>query len=295
MCPECYTICDVKLASNGEKGEGALVRTMTMLKRILTVLISCVLIMPASVAYADLIPRVNDFYEQHKSEMTFIGRYYVVNSEEEFLWIVRDPVEKSKGLNFINGDRIWISHTYLYEGELWGYTSWYKGFVRFNQLLELYDYVLFAEEHVDEFYPYAGNYSEINATRSFIAWPWPGADDFIFYFTKIKMKELKVQHVYKDIEGREWGFVEKLGVVDNFWICLSDPLNEEIPVFNPEPGPYYWVTFHKGILAAIAVSTIPENNTLILVVTSVLVIVLVAGTVVLIKRFWKPNKAKPEG
>jgi len=271
-------------------------KSMNMLKRIIPVLITSILVMPAVIAYADVISVDNGFFHKHESEMTYSGRYYVVDAEDGSTSVMDEPGKGRGIVPLNNGQLIWIYKTYLYEGELWGYATWYHGFIKLDQLLELYDHVAFAEEHADEFYPYHfGNYLEIERTNTAIGWPWPGAGDFLFKFEEADMKKLKVQYVYRDADGREWGFVEELGAIMSFWVCLTDPLNEDIPVFHPSPDPYDWISFHKKIEIAVFVSTIPENNAAALFVTSALVIVLIAGTAVLIRRFWKPNKAKLEG
>ena len=65
-------------------------------------------------------------------------------------------------------------------------------------------------------------------------------------------------------------------------MCLSDPLNREIPAFNPPPEPVRWVseTEHTEIWQS--------DNTVPIVI--IMVALLVIGTAVLIKVFWKPNK-----
>ena len=95
-----------------------------------------------------------------------------------------------------------------------------------------------------------------------------------------------VIYAYTDIQGREWGFVTYLYGSQNIWVCLSEPLNRNLPVLNPEPEPDIWAseTVHVDIKQYVS-----ETEFGALIVIIALVMMLVACTAVLIKVFWKPN------
>ncbi|MDR2854536.1 MAG: hypothetical protein LBV40_00015 [Methanomicrobiales archaeon] len=163
--------------------------------------------------------------------------------------------------------------------------------MKLEEMLVLYDYVAFAEEHLNEFYPYNGDYTEIKETRSAIAWPWPGAGELLWTVEDLDTTHFYVTYAYKDEQGREWGFVPYLYGSRNIWVCLSDPQNRDLPAFNPAPEPDVWVseTVHVDIKHYAS-----ENEFSVVIVIIGLVTVLVAGTAVLIRVFWKPNKTNLE-
>jgi hypothetical protein len=168
------------------------------------------------------------------------------------------------------------------------------GWVKLDEMLVLYDYVAFEEEHFDEIYPYSGDYAEIKETRSAIAWPWPGADTPLWTFKDLDMNSFRASYAYMDAEGREWGFVTYLYGSRNVWFCLSDPLNRDIPTFNPAPEPDVWESETAHIDIRQHINTQGKESSM-LVVIIVLVVVLVIGTAVLIKVFWKPDKVEHGG
>jgi len=135
----------------------------------------------------------------------------------------------------------------LYGGEFWGFTYEFSGWIKLDQMLVMYDYVAFEEDHRDEFYPYDGDFTQIKEARSAIAWAWPGSDAHIWTYEDLETENFRVSYAYKDNEGREWGFVTYLYGGRNIWVCLSDPLNRDIPAFNPAPEPMPWVAETNAI------------------------------------------------
>ena len=43
--------------------------------------------------------------------------------------------------------------------------------------------------------------------------------------------------IFTDDEGRDWGYVSYFYGFRDFWVCLNDPSNPNIPAFNPAPEP----------------------------------------------------------
>jgi len=263
-----------------------------MLKRIFVMVHIFILLMPAFVAYADNMPEhKNDFYVRHVGQIIYLGRNFTPNSEVESVLVKKEPGSEIEIARLHNGTVTYMQYSCLYDGDFWGFTSEHSGWVKLDQMLVLYDYVAFEEDHLDKFYAYSGDYSKIKETRSAIAWPWPGADAYLWTYEDLDTENFRVSHAYKDEEGREWGFVTHLYGSRTIWVCLSDPLNHDIPAFNPAPEPDVWVseTAHVDIKRSA-----PKNEFSILVVIMILVIALVGGTAVLIRVFWKPNKNKQE-
>ena len=259
-----------------------------MMKRFIALIAAVFLLMVPLNAYADLIVVPdNEFYKNHQGQFVYLGRSFCANSAVGSVSIKDGPDTKKDIAKLENGETIFIEYSCLYNGEYWGFTFDYYGWVRIDQLLVFYDYVAFGEDHLVEFYTYEGNYDEIKKTSAVLAWPWPGADAPLWTIEDLDTTYFRVSPAYRDEQGREWGFVSYLYGSQNIWVCLSDPLNRDIPVFNPEPAPMTWVsdTEHVDIGKT-------DNSTVGLII--ILVAALAAGTAVLIKVFWRLGENKPE-
>ena len=258
-----------------------------MKKRIFILLAAAILIIPAFIAYGDAIfeRTSNDFYYKYNDECLLLDRSFV-NMGDKPISVMLAPNSK-KELALIEPEE--VVHIYsscLYKGDFWGITSRDpRGWVKLSELLVLYDYVAFEEEHLEEFYTYKGDYSEIEKTKSALAWGWPGADAPMWTFEDLDTTSFSVLYAYKDSDGREWGFVTYLYDSPNIWLCLNDPLNRDMPVLNPAPKATVWEseTAHNDIFEN------TENPAPLIII---LVLVLVIGTALLIRVFWKPNSGK---
>ena len=255
-----------------------------MLKLIFALLIVCFLLLPPVTALADVVYEPeNDFYVRHQREIVFLGRSFVANGNDGSVPVSNAPDSSGEVARLQNGRGVYVDYTCLYDREFWGYTQEYSGWIKLDQMLVQYDYVAFEEDHLDEFYIYDGDYAQIKENRSAIAWQWPGTDvPPLWTFEGLDAANLRTEFAYMDEDGREWGFVTYLYGSRNIWICLSDPLDDDIPVFNPEPEPRVWVsdTAHTNIAR--------EGDSKIIIIV-VLVAALAIGTIVLIKVFWKRN------
>ncbi|MCL1823606.1 MAG: hypothetical protein FWG44_05330 [Oscillospiraceae bacterium] len=264
-----------------------------MKKCILTLTAVFFLLTCSLTVYADvLIEPVNNFYELHKRNILRLDRAFTVNGESGYAHVKKEPGAKNDLSKIENNKTIFISYSCLYDGDFWGYTFGYNtghaGWIKMNQLLVLYDYIAFEEDHADEFYRYEGDYGEIKETDSAFSWAFPGADAPEWTFQDLDMNNFRVNHAYTDEYDREWGFVSYLYGSRNIWVCLSEPLNQELPAYNAAHEPIPWVsdTAHVNIPKS-------ANSTVILII--VLVAALVIGTGILIKVVWKPNKTKTGG
>ena len=256
--------------------------------RILALILIGFLLLPSVVMNADVIfEPENDFYEQHESQMVDLNRVFIANGEDGYAAVREAPEAKGETYRLQNGKKTFLYYSCLYDGDYWGFSN--DGWIQMDQLLVVYDFISFEEDHIDELYLYKGDYEKIKETNSAIVWLWPGAvDDPLWMFDYKDTENFNVDYAYTDSQGREWGFAENLHGYGNIWVCLSDPLNSDIRAFNRAPDPMPWAAnnVHTEINAS-------ENTMLWLIVG--LVVVLVAGTAVLIKVFWKPRKAEQRG
>ncbi|MCL1810353.1 MAG: hypothetical protein FWG42_11415 [Clostridiales bacterium] len=260
-----------------------------MAKRISILTTILFLLMPACIACADVVFKPeNDFFNKHISQVVYLSRSFCANGADGSVPIVQEPGSKRTVAKLQNGDEVFIAYSCLYNGEYWGFSFDCDGWVRMNQLLVLYDYVAFAEDHPGEFYQYKGNYEEVNKAGEAVVWPWPGADAPLWTVSDFDPANFSVSLAYLDEQGREWGFVTYLYGRRNIWVCLSDPQNGSLPVLNPAQDPVPWVpeTAHEEIEKS-------ASQPFALIV--VLVAALAIGTAALIKVFWKPSKNEPGG
>jgi hypothetical protein len=256
---------------------------------VLLLLLLFLLLMAPLTAYADMIYEPeNEFYKQNRSYIVFLGRSFIANGEGEAVSVKKEPGAKNDIHTLKNGEVTYIQYSCLYDGDFWGFTFDYSGWIKLDQMLVLYDYISFEEDHLEEFYSYDGDYTAIKDTMAAIAWPWPGCETPIWTFEGLDTEHFWASFAYRDEEGREWGFISYLYGSRNIWVCLSDPLKRDMPAFNVAAAPAPWVseTEHTDIGRS-------ANPPLTLIIC--LVAVLVIGTAALIKIFWKPNKNKPGG
>ena len=258
-----------------------------MSKRVFTALIVCVMfLVPVFSAHADIIVTPNnDFYMQYQSMIKPLDRRFVVNTGAQ-VPVKSSPGAKSNIETLQAGTETYVKYSCLYDGGYWGFSFEYSGWVNLDQMLVMYDYITFAEEHTQPLYSYGGDYSEIKETRAAVVWPWPGAEEPVWTLANIDTDYFKVPFAYKDEDGREWGFVTYLYGHRNIWICLSDPLNEDLPALIPAaaPAPWHPDTVHTDI------SPLDSENGISIFVIVILVTLLVTGTGILIRVFWKPGK-----
>jgi len=249
--------------------------------------------MPTFSAYADaLVEPDNDFYNRNRRYIVQLERSFYVNAASGSAAIKKAPGARSEIALIENGETIFVEYSCLYSGEYWGLTTVYQeskhgraydGWIRMDDLLVLYDYVAFAEDNYDEFYAYEGDFEELKRTEAALVWPWPGAEAPLWKVEELDTEYFRVSVAYTDETGREWGFVTYLFGSRNIWICLSDPLNPDIPALNPAQPPAEWSSDTEHI-------NIEDDKNDIPVLIIVLVAAVVIGTFVLIKVFWKVKK-----
>jgi len=282
-----------------------------MKKFVFMVFVVIFILTPAFVAFADAIinPELS-FYGKHKDKIVYLSRGFSVNGPDGYAYVREEPGARSEKTKVNNGEEVYIEYTCLYDGDYWGYylwnwgnDYWNSGWIRMDELLVLYDFISFEEDHIYEFYYYTGDYAEIKETRSAIAWSWPGSGDALGTFEDLDTEHFYTYHAWKDGLDREWGFFGYWYGQRNIWFCLSDPMNSDIFAFNPAPAPSAWVpgTAHKEItmsgdseLSDSAYEEIRESDNSMLWIIIVLVAALVIITAVLIRVFWKPGKQKSE-
>jgi len=239
----------------------------------------------AQFARADvLITPENNFYKQHQDDCTYVNRNFYANSQNGFVSLKKEPGSAVETDTVKNGEVLNIVFTYDYSGEIWGVAMLdvygnQNGWIPMSQLVLVYDYISFEEDHKNEFYSYTGGYDTLKITDKIIMWSWPGSGVQQGAIEQKIDDYFSVSTAYTDMQGQEWGFINYWHGYRNCWICLSDPSNSGLSALNPPSQPPLWPakTPHKSLLS------IP-------VLIMVLVAVLVVSTAVLIRALWKPKK-----
>ena len=264
-----------------------------MFKRIIALLLAdmllpCMLLALPGVARADiLIEPENDFFDEHQGEMVALGRSFVVADAGQSVAVLEKPGPGRSITLLKNDEEIFLSHSCLFEGAYWGYSPVYNGWVRIDELLVIYDYVSFDEEHRSEFSRHEGDVSKILEEGRFLVWLWPGSGLSPFAIEVSKGSNLRIDCLYHDSEGREWGFMPYFEGVSTFWVCLSDPMDRSIPMTNPQQEPMRWVpdTPHVAIESLSLSEVLP---------VIILVVAVALATIILIRLLWRPDRQKQE-
>jgi len=279
-----------------------------MIKRFFSIIIaaSFLLALPFAANADVLVEPNNDFYTRHRNECTYLNRSFYANGPSGSVSVKLAPDTKKEIAVIENGESIWIQFTYNHNGQIWGaaITSWDwdkpDGWIPMEQLLLIYDYISFEKEHQEEFYTYSGDYEALYEVDDIVFWTWPGSGVWDLIFNAASLPEdigiyFDNSNTYRDEQGREWGFIGYMYGKRNFWICLSEPDNKDIPAFNPAPQPKIRQpqdnntgnTGNTGVTSN--TDTVPRPFSMPVFII-ILVVIVVIGTVVLIKVLWKSGK-----
>ena len=278
------------------------------IKRFFIFLAVCFMLIPVTAVYADVIVEpVNDFFHRHRNECVYVDHSFYVNGENGSVSLKKEPGSKEEVAVIQNNEILYISYTYNYNGEAWGVAEinnpnqenrWVYGWVPLSQLVLIYDYHSFEEDHKSEFKPYTGDYHELLTADQIVYWKYPGSgivigtmkdnvaefvNNFVNSLNKGEIIEPYILNVYTDEQGREWGFTGWGGPGGkDLWICLSDPANSDIPANT------------KNSITSVRMSDenadSPDTGISMMSITIILVTVLVVGTGILIRVLWKHNK-----
>jgi hypothetical protein len=208
------------------------------MKRKLLALLTALLLMATMItpAYADLLwePRGNQFYESHGA--TVHNRTYLTNGGDGYVTVLSSPDSRKEVANIANGTRFFVVYTWTdSDDSVWGLGyqagNWEsEGWVNLADMALIYDHVSFEEDHADEFESYDGfadglteacAYSYPGGVYDMTVEKW-GGDDFILSDC--------FDIVYTDENGLRWSYVGYYFGVKNFWVCIDDPMNENLGV-----------------------------------------------------------------
>lgn len=259
-----------------------------LLSLFLALTMALILIIPAS---ADLIWEPEDsFYERHRNECTYVGRRYELAGYDGTVSVWSAPggkvVETAP-----NGERATVQFRWSGGGVDWGYVYGYSGnrddggWVPMDDLSLVYDSVQFGKDHEAEIV--SGDPVPVDFDSA-VLYGYPGGpagrvleeDAAYMPFSEV------FSNTYTDENGLRWGYVGYYMGRQNNWVCLDDPLNENLST-NVVP-----VSPSAAQLRGSATVAPGEGQQLPLILAGVLVAVVAVVTVFVIHKL-RPRK-KPE-
>jgi len=236
------------------------------MKKTIILLIAALLVVPSFVAHADVVT-VNDFLADNADRTELLNRHrFVVNGPDGYTVARTEPGSHEVTGVYWNGLTVSLARTFVLNDRHWGIESQGHGsrnpgwFLMEHVLIE-YTMDDFESANVNEFYTYSGNFDAIKAAERLVFWQWPGSDrekrieylDFEYdgvrtsYQDSLEYDEWDGYPAYKDNEDREWGKIPvhiwtgRDWYSYDFWICITDPENIDIPAFNAAPDPIVWL------------------------------------------------------
>lgn len=211
-----------------------------MKKKTGIIIISIILLLLQTVTvYGDVIFEPEDsFYEKHAEECEYVNRSYVVNGYGGEADVYENPLSAKVQTTLKNGDTCYISFVYTdSKKNEWGFVEADRsGWVPMVYMYPVYNSLSFQEEYADMLKEESGS---IPGEQSVYAWDYPGAEES-YTLEIVKDSPLNYSTVFTDEEGLHWANMGYYMGYRDFWVCLDDPANPDLPVRQvdremPEP------------------------------------------------------------
>ena len=179
---------------------------------------------------ADLILEPEDqFYQAHADQCEYVDRSYYTDGSVD-LWTA--PNGRKKG-SFPADTRLQVTHVYTdSQGAQWGvFLDQESGWILMADVYLDYDSRQFREDHEEEILP--GEEQVLAEGEKVVFWSYPCSGEN--WGTEELQQELKFSEFYTDDQERLWGNVGYYMGSRDFWICLSEPENQEISMEEEPP------------------------------------------------------------
>ena len=179
---------------------------------------------------ADLILEPEDqFYQAHADQCEYVDRNYYTDGSVDF-WTA--PNGRKKG-SFPADTRLQVTHVYTdSQGAQWGvFLDQESGWILMADVYLDYDSRQFREDHEEEIL--TGEEQVLAEGEKVVFWSYPCSGEN--WGTEELQQELKFSEFYTDDQERLWGNVGYYMGSRDFWICLSEPENQEISMEEEPP------------------------------------------------------------
>ena len=241
---------------------------------------------------ADIIWEPEDnFYKKHHDECTYVGRQYETAGYDGAVTVWRAP-DGAVLETVPNGKRGTVQFRWSGSGVAWGYISGYSGdwdhggWAPMDDLSLVYDSQQFMEEHEVENTPFDPVPVEFHSA---VLYGYPGgpAGRVLHEDTDYMPFSEVFTEIYTDENGLRWGYVGYYMGRQNSWVCLDDPMNENLDT-NVVP-----VAPSAAQLRGSATVTPGAAQQLPLILAGVLVAAVVAVTAFVLRKMQSGKKPKP--
>ncbi len=213
------------------------------MKRFVSIIMAAALLMCMGVsAYAAANGHVNDFYWQHKDEVTPDGNKYTVNSPDGYVTAWSAPTEKRAYGNIPNGTVLEVTAAYLG----WSAVTYINAdgaeqcyWIPSEMMSELTTGESFIRDNSDRF---MYDKSDLKAMKYYTTentiylYTYPNSGVVSSELTNIGRFDTGpvFSAIYADVDGIKWGYLEYYGDWNyKAWVCINDPENGELEAKEP--------------------------------------------------------------
>lgn len=199
------------------------------MKRLTTLFLILCLLLPLSVAAADLVWEPNDdFYDQHRDACEPV---YETQRAAQEIAVWQDPETDTVLWTLDEGDEVYVYQSYkdsrrivwgLIEKEEYGRTGW----IPLGLTIVPYSQRQFMEDNRTRVKTY-GDTPPACENACFYTYPNSGE-----YVIRSVGSSTSYDFYYVDKDGRAWARYDPPSYDSYTWVCADDPANTELPVYS---------------------------------------------------------------
>lgn len=253
-------------------------------------------------ALADVIwePQ-DDFYYSHSEDCEYLYRDYLLNGSKGYVEVYKSPdssvvldvIPNEQALrvyfSYPKGDPQWGVVNYMVNGQGQVEESYEEeavvGWISMDSLIAQYDNTAFQTEHADQLAPYDDqSLPQLPTDTVLLMWRYPGSDTYYEHTLSLDSSYPEFSLVYTDPDGRNWANCNYYMGLRDFWVCLDDPTNPDLPVTE---------IHYENLVPAANPDEINASTTALspAILAGILVAGVVVVTLILLKKYRKKNEA----
>jgi len=183
-------------------------------------------------ASADMIwePNGDSFYDAHRGECQHLGRSYIANGPNGNLIVYKSPENPSIVTKLPNGSTFGCYFSYQdKDGITWAlyndFTTNVSGWVPYDYLVVIYDYISFEEEFGEQIVSEEGQLGSEWSDQEIYKWSYPGSVECSkMILGSDYLPEYSAAYI--DEDGRKWVYGGYYRGHKNYWICMDAPMDD---------------------------------------------------------------------